>query len=177
MRYTFSPDQPKCTPGLVIFADCGKDGEYGEEKHQGILIFFRNGWGMYELVDFSSRRQARKSNSSTGGELLSVTAAALGGIYVKGLLCELQCLSKQSPVCIKTDAIDVSSTLLKTTMPRERNLAVDLFRLREFSTKNIVDIVHIPRDHNISDVLTKSNALLYTRKLLQSTLLTGYYNP
>jgi hypothetical protein len=62
-------------------------------------------------------------------------------------------------------------------MPKEKNLAIDIWRLRQLIQNRTLDIRHVLRDFNVADALTKEDTGKYTKQLFATLLKTGRYVP
>ena len=60
-------------------------------------------------------------------------------------------------------------------MPKEKSLAIDIWRLRQHVADRTLDIRHVVRRLNIADVITKGKSEKFTEELLHEVLKSGRY--
>ena len=151
---------------LVIHADasfCSED----EKRSRGAFVAMLasrqlsdDGSSMANVWDWSSSRIKRMCRSTLGAELITTGAATDSADWLAVIALELGLLVKTSqdawPVpIVVNDARSVTSTVMKCTSPKEKNLLIDLKKLRQRSAENSIDFGWVSTGHMVADSLTK----------------------
>eukprot|EP00665_Eupelagonemidae_sp_cell47_P017212 gene17212-biopygen821 len=116
------------------------------------------------LLDWRSQRMRRIVHSTLGAEAIATGGAADASSWLKLLLTEVGLLhvAKRGadelilqPDWVLTDAMSVREVLETTKVPREKNLLLDVQRMRTLVEDGDLFVTHVPTRYQVADALTK----------------------
>lgn len=138
----------------------------GGRSQTGWLVGVESKAGKFYPLMWKSALQKRTAKSSCEAELYSLESMSMALVHLKNQLCEMG-LPALPCVC-RTDAKDVVDLLSPQTLTQSRNLLMrTLVRVvRERVVEHSLEVVHIPREKNYADELTKPTRGVVVRGLL-----------
>ena len=141
------------------------DASFGQSSQGGYVSLLcefkirKGGRTMGVIIAWGSHRIKRVCKSTLGCELLTTSAALDIGDLISVLLAEMWLVPLENgnlqPVHLITDAKSVESTTSTSRQPKEKNLVVDMFRLRQRKKDNTVKIGWVGTKGMLGDALTK----------------------
>eukprot|EP00662_Eupelagonemidae_sp_cell21_P027878 gene27877-34957_t len=136
------------------------------------------------LMEFASNRIYRICHSTEGAELIVTGGATDASCWLKLLLTEIGLLTLTSQWRVQRDVVvsdarNVTTTLHTSKMPRERNLALDLARMRRLVEDGEAEFLHISTGLQIADALTKPkpNDQLLSRVAMENEIVVPGVQP
>ncbi|XP_026430975.1 uncharacterized protein LOC113328098 [Papaver somniferum] len=109
----------------------------------------------YNLISWSSKRQATVSRSSAEAEYRGVSNAVAEATWLRNLLLELHIPLRRSTVvyCDNTSAIYMSGDPVQHQ--RTKHVEIDIHFVRERVRIGEIHVLHVPSDSQYADIFTK----------------------
>ena len=105
------------------------------------------------LINATSITQRSTATSAPEAELYEVLSSTKGLMSVRGISRDFA--AKTTQLAILTDSLSTVGTLHNPTSPRYSYLSIVINFIRVQVEAGILKVVHLPRDQNFADVLTK----------------------
>ena len=165
----------KTKNGLKLIGYCDADWASSAEDRRSTsgYCFALNECG--SSISWRSKRQNTVALSSCESEYMALTLASQEAIYLASLLQELLGSSSRETVKIFADNQGAIS-LTKNPVHHSRSKHIDIkyHYIRENVTNKNIDIVYVPSEHNVADIMTKSLAKVKLRKFVSMLFGFGY---
>jgi hypothetical protein len=164
------PKLDKDSLRLRMSADASFASNRDETSQLGFVIFLSDKHDNCQPMVWASYKAKRVTRSVPGAETMAL-AEAFDAAYshkhdVQGIL------KKEVPITLYTDSLSLLDVISKSTMPREKRLAIDIEAMkRAYKRRDVETIAFIRTDVNPADALNKvidPNALM---SILKSEIL------
>ena len=155
---------------LISFSDADW-GSSDDRKSTSGYYFKLNEHG--PAISWKSKRQKTVALSSCESEYMALTAATQEALYLSQLLKDLLIENSIEPVKINADN-QGAIVLAKNPVHHSRSKHIDIkyHFIRENVLNKKIDIVYVPSEHNVADMMTKPFSKIKLRKF--KDVLFGY---
>ena len=167
MRYRLGSGKSK---GKIV---AYSDASFGD-KCRGAMVIVVEYDGNTAILEWCTYKLRRVARSTLGAELVTLGAATAASEWALLMAIEVGIVDVSDgipAIHVVTDAKSVQSTIGTTRFPRERNLIVDMARLRESCSQGTLSVEFSPTHLMLADPLTKELSMRAdTLKLLQDAM-------
>ena len=161
----------KSEEGLVVTGYSDSDWASSKDDRRSTTgyCFGLNSTG--PMISWKSKKQQTVALSSCEAEYMALTAATQESIFITNLAKEFG-IDSQSPTRIFGDN-QGSISLVKNPVNHEKSKHIDIKHhfIREKFVNGVIDVVYIPTDDNIADLMTKPATKMKLDRF--STLMFG----
>lgn len=137
---------------LIGFADADWASDGTDRKSVSGFVFKVFGCP----VSWGSKKQNVVATSSSEAEYIALSNAVSEGIWIRGILIDLQILSESKPIVIYEDNRGCIGIAKNSDSKRSKHIDVKYHFIRDYISKGIIKVEEIPTDLQVADMFTKA---------------------
>ena len=120
-------------------------------------------------VSWCSKKQQTVATSSSEAEYVAVSAATSEGLWLRGILMDMEILKSEETFVLHEDNAGCIAMAKNMECKRSKHIDIKHHFVRDHVAKGILKIVYIPTNQQVADVFTKSldnTSFIAIRKLI-----------